>query len=229
MFLDRSTTGARIANALRDRIASGEYAQGARLNELQLTKALGVCRNTLREAISILVGEGLLTRSSFKGVQVTRLTPDDIRDVFAARRSIELSAVSALEHAPEPVVKHLLACIEKVVAGKGTLDSQSMDSADTEVHIALVAAHGSKRLSAMFVSLLRELHILYFNAYEKERTTVTTKAHEVFAQLVRAGDYRAAREQLEQRLLRSEAEMVTVMQNAAHGGTASPAKARLPE
>ncbi|MBV8564124.1 MAG: GntR family transcriptional regulator [Methylobacteriaceae bacterium] len=51
----------RVANALRDQIASGRLKPGARLaSEVALAQALEISRPTLREAIRILAREGLL-------------------------------------------------------------------------------------------------------------------------------------------------------------------------
>jgi GntR family transcriptional regulator len=51
----------RVADALRDQIASGELKPGARLmSEVGLARSLGISRPTLREALKILVREGLV-------------------------------------------------------------------------------------------------------------------------------------------------------------------------
>ncbi|MFE9100393.1 GntR family transcriptional regulator [Actinomadura geliboluensis] len=55
-------TYARIANALRQRVADGTYAPGTRLpSEAALCTEYGVARNTVRRALSALQDEGLIT------------------------------------------------------------------------------------------------------------------------------------------------------------------------
>jgi GntR family transcriptional regulator len=51
----------RVADALRDQIASGQLKAGTRLmSEVALARSLGISRPTLREAMRILVREGLV-------------------------------------------------------------------------------------------------------------------------------------------------------------------------
>ena len=52
----------RVASALREQIASGDMAVGAKLiPEAELAKSLGISRPSLREAIRILASEGLVS------------------------------------------------------------------------------------------------------------------------------------------------------------------------
>jgi GntR family transcriptional regulator len=58
----RENLATRVANAIREQIRSGKLQQGSRLpGELELSKELGVSRQTLREATQNLTREGLLT------------------------------------------------------------------------------------------------------------------------------------------------------------------------
>ena len=205
--LERQTTPVRIAAALREEIARGALPPGTRLHEVDFTAAFGVSRHTLREAVSLLVGEGLLTRTSFKGVEVTRLTADDIQDIYAARRLIELGAVDALGHSPAAVLSIIAAC-DALAALPATIDSPAFNKADLAVHAALVAAHGSKRMSAVHAALTTESQILLFDGYDADDISATMASHAEFADLLRSGRYAAARTQLEWRLRRAEGELV---------------------
>ncbi len=61
-----------IANLLRQKIELGELAPGEKLpKELDLSKALGVSRVTLRQSLSILEAEDLLIRERGQGTFVT--------------------------------------------------------------------------------------------------------------------------------------------------------------
>ena len=70
---------ARVAEQLRQRISSGEFAVGTKLpTEHQLTQELGVSRNSLREGIRALVHAGMLRARAGDGTYVTAsdaLTP----------------------------------------------------------------------------------------------------------------------------------------------------------
>jgi DNA-binding GntR family transcriptional regulator len=69
----------KIAASLRRAIAEGRYPVGAQLpTEHELCRSLGVSRFTVREAIRMLSGAGLVHRKARAGTVVTAL-PDDTR------------------------------------------------------------------------------------------------------------------------------------------------------
>jgi len=66
----------RIANALADAVARGEYAVGSRLPpEFTLMRMFGASRFTIREALVDLVSRGLVARRRGFGTTVLRRTP----------------------------------------------------------------------------------------------------------------------------------------------------------
>lgn len=209
--LDRETTPVRIAAALRAEIAKGALPPGTRIQEMEFTAAFDVSRHTLREAISLLVAEGLLTRASFKGVEVTKLSAEDVRDIYATRRLIELAAVDALADAAPAVWNDILAAIDAVGALPISVDSETMNRADLAVHFALVAVYGSKRIMNTYAAAVREMQILLFRAYPPKDVVSGRMSHVEFGQMLRDRDITAARRQLEQRLLRSEQELIAAL------------------
>jgi len=100
LSVNRSTTVERIVDALRTALLSGEFAPGSALREIDLAERMRVSRGSVREALLRLSEEGLVRRSSFRGVEVTRLTADEIRDLFLVRKLVELTAVDAAGNAP---------------------------------------------------------------------------------------------------------------------------------
>ena len=62
----------RLAQTLRDRIARGVYARGAKLpSEAELTEDTGLSRSTVRRALKVLVEEGLVKKERGRGAFVT--------------------------------------------------------------------------------------------------------------------------------------------------------------
>ena len=58
--MERASASAKVAEALRTRIIEGDLQPGTRLSEERICTALGVSRNTLREALIQLEREGLI-------------------------------------------------------------------------------------------------------------------------------------------------------------------------
>ena len=81
LSLEHSSTVDRVAEELRRALFDGEVESGTPLREVALAESLGVSRSTIREALGVLVAEGLATREPNRGVHVTEPDPDSVRDV----------------------------------------------------------------------------------------------------------------------------------------------------
>ena len=79
----------RVFNAIENAILDGEYKDGDSLNELRLSKALGVSRTPVREALMQLELEGLVRNIPNKGAVVVGVTEQDTHDIFEIRIRIE--------------------------------------------------------------------------------------------------------------------------------------------
>ncbi|NUK82651.1 GntR family transcriptional regulator, partial [Streptomyces lunaelactis] len=88
-LLGRSSTAERVADILRDRITEGYFPPGARLSEESIGGALGVSRNTLREAFRLLTHERLLVHELNRGVFVRMVTVEDLEDIYRVRMLVE--------------------------------------------------------------------------------------------------------------------------------------------
>jgi DNA-binding GntR family transcriptional regulator len=63
-----------VAAALRDRIFAGELGPGTFLDEVQLAEEMKISRTPLREALKVLVAEGLLRHEPRRGCFVAEVT-----------------------------------------------------------------------------------------------------------------------------------------------------------
>ncbi|MFF3140625.1 GntR family transcriptional regulator, partial [Streptomyces sp. NPDC057927] len=86
-LLGRTSTAERVSDILRSRIAEGYFPPGTRLSEDSIGGALGVSRNTLREAFRLLTHERLLVHELNRGVFVRVLTIEDVEDIYRTRTS----------------------------------------------------------------------------------------------------------------------------------------------
>lgn len=79
----------RVFNAIENAILNGEYKDGDSLNELRLSKELGVSRTPVREALMQLELEGLVRNIPNKGAVVVGVTEQDTHDIYEIRVRIE--------------------------------------------------------------------------------------------------------------------------------------------
>lgn len=85
----RPTTVELVTTEIRQRILSGDLAPGEVLRQEALADELGVSRVPIREAITRLTSEGLLTNVPHKGAYVAELSIDEVKETFDIRLRLE--------------------------------------------------------------------------------------------------------------------------------------------
>jgi DNA-binding GntR family transcriptional regulator len=164
--LERASTAQKVADMLRERVLDGDLAPGLRLSEEAIGGALGVSRNTLREAFRLLTRDRLLVHEHSRGVFVRRPTADDVRDLYAARRVIECGALRLWNDVTEAQREAARAPVRQAVARAEKNDWTRAGQANIQFHRAIVGLAGSTRLSDESDRLFAELMLAFRVAQE---------------------------------------------------------------
>ena len=107
---------------IKKSILDGTYKPGTKVKELVISKKLSISRAPIREALQILIKEGLVVWTPQKGKFITDLDPKQIRDSYFTGGILEAAAVSSvIEKYTAGDIKKLEAIAEKMklVASKG--------------------------------------------------------------------------------------------------------------
>jgi len=199
------TTASSIAEALREELLSGTYPPGTPLRNADVVERTGVSSATVRAALSELEHDGLVVHSMHRGVEVIRITQDDVRDIYAARRVFELSGLQALLRRRPVDVSWLDAAIERMGEAAVAGDGRALVEADLAFHLAIVAAAGSRRLTRAAQGALMELRLVLSVADRAGADLPALVAeHEYLVEVFRAGHVREAVAVLEDHLARAE-------------------------
>ena len=177
LSLDPVSTVDRVAEELRRSLFEGELGPGTALREVALADALGVSRSTVREALGMLVAEGLADRVPNKGTQVRRLDPEQVRDVCQARMVIETAGVRRWNEADETLrsdVRRALVAFGDLTDGDYT--PAEFTAAHLAIHRALSALTGSERLVAVAESLHAEVRLALAHV-DRARGNATEQVH----------------------------------------------------
>ena len=89
----KASTSAQVLSALRDALLSGAYEPGERLHETRIATELGVSKTPVREALARLRSSGLVQRSGSRGLTVTSVDTDTIRNLYELRALTEPAGV----------------------------------------------------------------------------------------------------------------------------------------
>ncbi|MGW7055828.1 GntR family transcriptional regulator [Streptomyces sp. NPDC054887] len=209
-LLGRTSTAERVADILRTRIAEGYFPPGERLSEDAIGKALGVSRNTLREAFRLLTHERLLVHRLNRGVFVRVLAVEDVADIYRVRRLIECSVVRGLG-APPFALDGLDKAVGDGERAAGRQEWPDVSTANIHFHRELVALAASPRTDELMRGVLAELRLAFHVVADPRRLhePYLVRNRQILESL-RAGDPTAAERLLADYLDDSRTQLVEV-------------------
>ncbi len=200
----------RVAEELRRSLFDGELGPGTPLREVALSDALGVSRSTVREALGILVAEGLVDRVPNKGTQVRRLDPEQVRDVCRARTVIEMAGIRRWNEAGEAARDHVRQALAAYSELRGSdCTTAEFTAAHLEIHRALAGLTGSSRLVAAVEVLHSEVRLALAEV-DRARGNAAEQvhSHSLLLELMESGQLDAAAEELTEHLADAEDSMI---------------------
>ncbi|AEY88112.1 MULTISPECIES: GntR family transcriptional regulator [Streptomyces] len=160
VLLGRTSTAERVSDILRSRISEGYFPPGTRLSEDSIGGALGVSRNTLREAFRLLTHERLLIHELNRGVFVRVLTVEDVEDIYRTRSLVECAVVRGLGEPPYRL-DGLTSAVEEGRTAAAESDWKGLGTANIHFHRELVALAGSERTDELMRSVFAELRLAF--------------------------------------------------------------------
>ncbi|HEY3953702.1 MAG TPA: GntR family transcriptional regulator [Streptosporangiaceae bacterium] len=197
VLLAQIGTAERVATLLRDNIADGVFPPGTRLSEEAIGQALGVSRNTLREAFRLLCHERLAVHELNRGIFVPVLTGEDVVDLYRLRRLVEGGAARLAGQASDQARDAVVAAVAEGEAASGAGDWQAFRSADLHFHQAVAALAGSPRVDELMRRALAELRLVFHVMKDPEEFHRPFVAkNRVIGQLIADGDGPAAEREL---------------------------------
>jgi DNA-binding GntR family transcriptional regulator len=208
--IQRETVADKCAAILRDRILSGTARPGTAVTEDAVAEDLGTSRATVRQALNTLMLEGLLTRHpATRVLQVTTLSSEDVRDIYRARRFLELGGVDAAAHASTEELVRITDAVQDLEKAVAENDVDGFVQADFRCHAAVVALLRSHHLSAAHTQLMAKLRLVVTQSTELEQFEEDLAGHNEFARLLVSGSIAQARENLAARLDKAEQEVAS--------------------
>jgi len=197
-----------IAARLAERVLNGVYAPGERIREESLASEFAVSRGPAREALRLLEKDGLITILARRGAMVTKLTVDEVREIFEIRavlnglrdRSVAESEEARKQVLPslETEVATLARCVRSGEGGEEYVETV------LQINRVLNRATPNRRLSAYLTSLEQQTarySRLGLSTAERRRQSV--QRWQRLMKAIRAGDGAAAEQIARERVLES--------------------------
>jgi DNA-binding GntR family transcriptional regulator len=212
--IHRVSVADQVAGILRQRVLSGEVRPGTSLQEIPLAQALGVSRNTMREAMRILSLEGLLKRSIHRGIAVAQLSLRDVQEIYHVRRVLEISAVHAAKTPAPELLQEIHTALEQYEEAVRERDWVSAVTHDLHFHTLLIRFLANKRLESFYQKTIAELRVgMVLVDRRHDHPDLLVPVHRKLYQLLTAGKLKECAQILARHLDDSESRLSRVMDN----------------
>lgn len=180
-------------------IVDGDLPAGAKLNELELSAAMGVSRGTVREAIRSLADSGLIDLITNRGAFVHETTVDEVRNLYDLRGAIfAMACAAAARRAGKGIevrlVDRLRRNLEAMRRAHEEDDARRYYKLNIEFHSMLIEGAGNPKARSIYEKLVREMHLFRRRGLSIASNIAASIAeHEAILTAVEKGDGEAAR------------------------------------
>ncbi|MBC2663328.1 FCD domain-containing protein [Novosphingobium flavum] len=165
----------RAYRELGNDIIHGTFAPGSKIKLEPLSTRYGVSTGTIREALSLLVSDGLVIANAQRGFCIAPMSVEDYQDLVNTRLLLELSAFhTSILNGGDAWEGRVVQAFHQLSLAEQRLDEAAEDTFDLweqrnrEFHEALVSASGSNWT-------LRFREILYRQSERYRRLTYTSR------------------------------------------------------
>ncbi|MFT0544739.1 GntR family transcriptional regulator [Allopusillimonas ginsengisoli] len=205
----KSTQAETVRHLIRAEILDGRLAPGAKLNIKSLEGRLGVSLGAIREALSRLSAEGMVTAEAHRGYRVSTISAEELLDLTRTRIEIESLCLSkALFHGDVEWetrivgAAHRMERLQQSASDPEARVTENWNQAHGEFHEALVSACPS-----MWLHRMRKLLYEQSERYRRLSVPLDTdnrdvrEEHRRIMDAVLRRDEASALQELEQHLL----------------------------
>ena len=223
-LLQQNSLAMRVQRELERRILGGELKPGSKLNEADLSGALGVSRGPVREAFRALDQSGLVRTEKNRGVFVRQVSLEEANEIYEVRAALEGLIGRLAARRIRPVQVEKVRAVVKKMHSVGRRGGQPGDAAayyplNVEFHELLVEATGNRALQANYRRIVNELDLYRRETISRsaENIPLSTREHEAIVNAVAKADGKLAERLLVEHVLESRERL--------HRALARPARA----
>lgn len=179
-----------LRETIEERIATGEYPPGMRLDESELAEEFGVSRTPIREALIQLDSEGLVEMRPRRGAIVMEVSPQRLCEMFEVMAELEaMCARLAARRLTEDDRRELVAAHDSSQVAINGGDPNAYFYLNERFHHAIYAASHNQFLIDQAKQLQRRLRpYRRMQLHVRDRVKASFDEHWGITQAIVAGD-----------------------------------------
>ncbi len=184
---------AQVRRTILSEIVQGKLAPGTVIRLPDLADRYGVSRTPVREALTVLGREGVISSIPYKGYLVRPIETADVSDVFFMRGLLEPPAaeLAAARLRPDDL-ERLQEALTHPPPTTAAMTLQ-FDEHNHDFHSTIVLAAGSPRLFNTFEAVYNDVRRLQYAGIGKPRPDLIHQEHVEILEALSRGDGAAAR------------------------------------
>jgi DNA-binding FadR family transcriptional regulator len=196
--LNKTNLADTATEAIRSEILAKRWAVGEKLpNEASLSTMLSVSRGTVREAVRVLVSQGLLETRQGSGTYVLSTTDSSrpltmarrasLRDQFAARCALDVEGarLAAIRKTPDIITR-----LRALLVARGNYqggDPARFIECDLAFHKAVIAASGNRAMIEIYDFFSTSIAETIAATLDKAIPEPDMQAHEAIVDAIESG------------------------------------------
>ncbi len=188
------TLAEQVYHAVRARILERSLKPGEFVREQEVSRALGVSRTPVREALGRLATEGFLERIPHHGFRVPSNSLADLLELYPIVSALELTAGRlALPRLTREDIARLRAITDRLRAARDRDDVEAVSACKAEFHDAICQKSGNRRLVDMLRDLrtqITRLEVWYYSS--REHADRSIQCQEEIIRHIERGEFDAA-------------------------------------
>jgi phosphonate utilization transcriptional regulator len=219
-FLRSQPLASLVHQEIERQILSGALQAGARLNELEIARNLGISRAPVRESLRTLEQAGLVTSRKNYGVFVRTVSIEEAREIYQVRSYIDAAVGAELARGTSAAdMRGLDDMVARMRDACGAGDPAAYHSVNVAFHERMVEIVGNGKLLEIYRKLLKELALYRRHSLGQPGAMQSSmEEHAAILAAVRAGDASTAAKLMGEHIMASSERL-----QRAHEGIATAA------
>lgn len=179
-----------VYNILKNEICTGKIKPGEWLQEKEISNRLNVSRSPIREALRLLVGDGLALEIPNKGVFVKEFCENDIKEIFEIRVLLESYALRKFgENFTKEQTDELNNIIKKLEIEFNNNDIELYTKYDKDLHYQIIKLGGNSLIETTYRQIKTMISpFRSYALYGKERFIESLAEHKKLVNYIISND-----------------------------------------
>lgn len=207
--IEKSRLRDKVYLRLRQEILTNILCPGDLIVSKDIEKRLRVSQTSVREALISLERDGLVESVPYKGFRVSRFDAKHMRELYPVRAALEGLAIELITKKGDlSGLAELENITKQMTEAAHQKDRQKLGELDFAFHQRMIILAGNDILTSAWNTVAAQLfRCLVIINFKYPDIDAIYSVHSIYLDIIRSGDWRKAREEIERTIIQFGEEM----------------------